>query len=324
MNWVEFLDAHNIPWVSSGPNTKKGEVSVKCPWCGDDDPSEHLGISLSSNNWGCHRSVTHRGHSPLTLIAALIGCSFGQAKTVLSQFGASDPDDLGQALAGLQNLTSGPLIATAQLEKPLLPAEFEPIKQTGLTARFWRYLEGRGFDNVEALSGEYRLKCALEGRYKDRIIIPFYSEFDLVGWTARAIARTIEAPRYLSSGSEIKTTVFNEDSLQGGGDLLFITEGPFDALKLDWYGQKWGARATCVFGMAVSLDQSVILTRLAKKFNRAVILFDPGMLDGAYTAAEWVMGSNVVVGSVPTGIEDPGSMTEKQIKELCYGFRNRD
>src|SRR6266436_4570111 len=101
MQWEKFLTDYNIEFVTHGPNTKRGEVSVKCPWCGDDDPSQHLGISLEREAWGCHRNAQHRGKAPAWLIKALIDCTSTQAQLLVRQYGQSDPDGFEEAMAQL-------------------------------------------------------------------------------------------------------------------------------------------------------------------------------------------------------------------------------
>src|SRR5688572_2948962 len=99
MDWVEFFKANMIDYVTRGPNTKRGEVSVNCPWCAGDDPSHHLGINLTKAAYGCLRNPEHRGKRPAGLIAALLGCSFSQALIIEKQYtAAADPENLGDAL----------------------------------------------------------------------------------------------------------------------------------------------------------------------------------------------------------------------------------
>ncbi len=38
-DWVDFLERHGIEYVTSSPNIGRGEVGVKCPYCGPGDPS---------------------------------------------------------------------------------------------------------------------------------------------------------------------------------------------------------------------------------------------------------------------------------------------
>lgn len=302
MDWVGFLNDNHIEWVSRGPNTARDHISIKCIWCGEEDPSEHLGISLTTQAWGCLRNAAHRGHAPSRLIAALLGCSYSQAQIIEAQYSKADPD----ALPSL----SGNLVAPVEVSEEL--PDFRPIKPIGSTAKFWRYLEKRGFSDPEAVIGQYRLKCALTGRFKERLLIPFYQAEKLVAWTGRAIGPA--TARYLSS-KLVKTTVFSEDELHHGGDQLFIVEGPFDALKLDFYGQQYGARATCVFGTAMSMDQIVILSTLCKRFRRVVVLFDFDAVEPSYEATEWL--KNVTMGRLPDGVKDPGELSEKQIQEMA-------
>ena len=72
---LTFLDHNRIPYRTNGPNCAKGHVVIKCPFCGDEDPSEHLGIQLSTGYWGCWRNSSHRGRRPHRLIMRLLGCN---------------------------------------------------------------------------------------------------------------------------------------------------------------------------------------------------------------------------------------------------------
>lgn len=314
MDWVQFLEEYSIPYTTRGPNTKKGEVSVKCPFCGEADPSQHLGISLTRERWGCLRDGQHRGRLAHTLIQALLGCSWGQAKLIAGQHSVVDPDGLDDPLPAFGLTSEAPRASIRPLDAPPSHA----IAPTGLTTRFWRYIEGRGFDSpqVKTVIRQYGLTACLIGRFKDRVIIPFYQQGELIGWTGRALVNPILAPRYLSSGEAVKRTVFNEDELQLGGDTLIVCEGPFDAIKLDFFGLPQGIRATCAFGISFTTDQLYILSMLRKKFKRLVILMDQEAIGPAFDAADWLCGPNVTIGSLPEGTKDPGEMSRIAVKQL--------
>ncbi len=312
MNWVEFLEAHAIPYVTRGPNTKRGEISIRCPFCGEDDPSEHLGINLTQENWGCHRNPAHRGRKPQFLIQAILGGTWAQAGLTLAQFNQSDPETLDAALAALNAPSEAPKATEAALEAP----DLRPILKRGGTARFYGYLKGRGFDDVTDLIERYRIQCCVTGRFKNRVVIPFYQHGKLVGWTGRALGNPINAPRYLSSGAGIKTTVFNEDELWDGGKMLIVVEGPFDALKMDYYGEPFGVRATCGFGTSLSPEQLSIIVGVRKRFKRVVILFDHDATEQSFHAADWLQAPNVSIGTLPPGVKDPGALHRDAVEAL--------
>jgi Toprim-like len=314
MDWVAFIEANQIDYVTRGPNTKRGEISIKCPFCGDEDPSQHLGISLVSENWGCHRDPSHRGHSQHRLVAALLGCSYNQAKLIVAQYGRADPENLEQALAALTGMT---VLPTPEPEKPRLLPEFKPIEPKGTTAKFWRYLCARGFEPADTLCDKYSLMCCLTGRWKDRIIIPVLHDGELVAWTGRALVNPINAPRYLSSSEAIKSTVFNGDVR--GGRLLLVTEGPFDAMKLDFYGGAWGVQAVACFGVSMSVEQIRLLRKLRERFDNCIILFDSDAIGASWGASDWI-GAGIQF--LPEGVKDPGSMSQKQVRVFLQKLLN--
>jgi hypothetical protein len=308
MDWQGFLTDNQIEWVSRGPNTARGEISIKCPWCGDEDPSQHLGINLSRGSWGCLRNPEHRGHSTTYLIGYLLGCSQHQARMIVDQYSRSDPDQLGEV-----SLDDSPSPGTAG-EPEGLP-DLRPIRPQSSTERFWNYLQVRGFDIPGTAIHQYKLQCCLTGPFKDRLIIPLFKRGELFAWTGRALGAPVSAPRYLSS-ERIKETIFNEDDLMEGGKLLFITEGVFDAMKLDHYGRDQGVRATCGFGISLSMEQIVLLNSRRNRFKKTVILFDRDAVEPAFIAKDWLPSSTVTVGHLPEGVKDPGELSKEQVQEL--------
>lgn len=329
MDWFRFLEENNIHFVTRGPNTKRGELSIQCPMCGEDDPSEHLGINPDNGKWGCHRDASHRGKAPRTLIKALLRCSSPQAGLIVKQYSHSDPDTLEAALAVLEADTGGNIqhdedLITMARKQALGPQfnDFNKIKARGITKRFFTYLQGRGYDDPQAIIHDYELRCAMTGRYKDRIIIPVRLNGELLGWTSRAIGAPKNAPRYLASNQDIKNTVFNYDSLKDGGERLFIVEGPFDAIKLDSYQKEFhnvDFRATCTFGTSVILSQIVLLRNLVKKFKETWVLFDTGAESSAYELSEWL---GVPTALLPHQVSDPGELPDQCLTQCGSNYFN--
>ena len=65
--------------------------------------------------------------------------------------------------------------------------------------------------------------------YRDRLIIPFYHEGRLVGWTGRKI--TDGRPKYLTESQN--GYVFNVDRQTTDKQFVIVVEGPLDAIAID-------------------------------------------------------------------------------------------
>lgn len=321
MDWIRFLDENNIHYITRGPNTKRGEVSIQCPICGEDDPSEHLGINLNSGKWGCLRDQSHRGTSSRTLIKALLHVNSNIAEDVRRQYSRPDPNDLESALEALTGEAEdvGKQARKQSCEPEFL--DFSPIKPRGVTKKFFTYLQDRGFDNPTEMIDRYQLRCALTGRYQNRIILPVSLNDELLGWTSRLVGHSATAPRYLMSSEDVKATVYNYDELKKGGERLFIVEGPFDALKMDNFmvennyniGAAYASenmqimpfRVTCTFGTSPTISQLALLRGLVKKYSEAYVLFDQGAEGPASNLAEWI---GAKVAHLPAYTKDPGEL----------------
>lgn len=323
MDWQRFLDENNIHYVTRGPNTKRGELSIQCPMCGDEDPSEHLGINLQTGKWGCHRDAGHRGKSSRTLIKAILGCSSPQAGFIVKQYSHSDPDTLEAALAVLEADNRGTIEhdediakqARRQQEGPQFK-DFNRIKVRGITRRFFEYLQTRGYENPQDVIERYDLRCSLTGKYKDRIIIPVKHGGELIGWTSRALGKPKNAPRYLASSEDVKAFIYNYDQLKYGGDRLIVTEGPFDAIRIDSHcitQTPLFCRATCTFGTSVTVSQIALLRALKKNFTQTWVLFDHGAEKPANDLAEWI---GAKVANLPDGYDDPGELENEDLDYL--------
>ena len=318
MDWVRFLEENQVGYVTRGPNTKRGEVSIKCPMCGEEDPSEHLGINLETENWGCHRNSSHRGKSARTLIKAILGCSTQQAGFIVRQYSKADPDNLEDALNALVSLEAKIDLVAKVIKQKSEPkfSDFNEIRARGVTKRFFTYLQNRGYDNPQDVIDRYDLRCALSGRYKDRIIIPVSLNDESFGWTSRALGSPVNAPRYLASSEEIKTTIFNYNELKKGGQRLFIVEGPFDAIRIDNFGilhSGGTVRATCTFGTSVTISQIALLRTLSKKFVESFVLFDKGAERQGEDLASWI---SCKTARLPHACSDPGELKEIELATM--------
>jgi len=69
--------------------------------------------------------------------------------------------------------------------------------------------------------------CMKDYVHKDRIIIPFYDNTDIVFYQSRKILVKDKKPKYLSKIGADKT-IFNFDNINSSLDYIFIFEGPID------------------------------------------------------------------------------------------------
>jgi len=70
--------------------------------------------------------------------------------------------------------------------------------------------------------------CMKDYVHKDRIIIPFYDNNNIIFYQSRKIKNTDTKPKYLSKIGADKT-IFNFDQIDSTLDYIFIFEGPIDS-----------------------------------------------------------------------------------------------
>ena len=86
------------------------------------------------------------------------------------------------------------------------------------------YILGRGL-----MVDDYDFMWTPEGSYKSRLIIPFYYQGDIVGYTARKIGDG--SPKYITDSQP--GYVFNLDRQNYYRRYCFVVEGPIDAISID-------------------------------------------------------------------------------------------
>ncbi len=269
MNVIDILRQRGIHYIESGRNVKRGNLNIHCPWCGDADRSEHLGINIETGAYSCWRNVQHRGPKFHGLLMKLLGCSYEAAVAVLT-----DTSDLQSVVARLQTHAAD---ETADKPTSAIVPGLRRLATRGNQARFRDYLLKRGYDyqHILNLSDLYQLHVGLFGELNNRIVFPLYVDGMVVGYTGRAIDKG--RLRYYSiPGTIVKQNILWYDLLRGGGRRLYVCEGPFDALKIDYVSRMNGIpdRATCLFGVSYTQPQLTRLHEVACGFDELVILFD--------------------------------------------------
>lgn len=118
-----------------------------------------------------------------------------------------------------------------EFQEGLLPPDSIPLEQALLeypeSVSCLEYILERGYE-LDDCAWHY---CPMPG-YTDRIIIPFYHQKKLIGYTARKVTKG--SPKYLSESQS--GYVFNIDNQHFSNKVVLVTEGPFDAIAVNGVG----------------------------------------------------------------------------------------
>jgi len=287
-----YLDDRGIPYATEGKNTTPGWVNIKCPvdYCAD--PSNHLGINLSTKLFHCWRCGKKGGIE--FLITLLEKCTFTQAERIIKQY---------------QDLTFSHLKQDIKVrlttDEAILPKGMEP-----LTDAQRDYLRSRGF-NPEQLIRLYKLQSGgILGDYKHRIIAPVFLQGRVVNFTAMAPARGIY-PKYKHCPNEksvypMKELLYNIDSVK---DTALIVEGITDVWKM-------GPGTVALMGMEYTVKQiQAIVSTGAKK---VVTMFDgePLAIKRAKELARALSSLIPIVETIELSDGDPGDFDEDTVRRV--------
>jgi hypothetical protein len=327
LDWRRVLAEHSVPYVDRGANVKRGEINIRCPFCGTADPSHHMGLNLETGWWACWRNREHRGKSPLWLLTRLLNVSYWRARQIagLDDNAPPDPDGFDAVAARIMGRDSRiERMEQVRREFLTLPTEFQPLRSYGAGFRFFDYLAStRGFGKqaTEELSSFYKVRAALTGRWQSRIVLPYFMNGELVAWTGRAIARA--EIRYLDLPLDeclvpIKETLYNHDAGIKGGSVLVVVEGPLDALKIDAFGFDLGVRAVALSTNSLSEQQGYLIEEMAGGFDRVVVMMDTasstGLVDSMRMKQDLRTIPNLKIMPVPFGLKDAAEMTMLQVR----------
>lgn len=327
-DWLTFCNQNQIHYVTSGPNTGRNNISVKCPWCGDADPSQHLGLSLDVNNpvWGCLRNPQHRGANPRRLVQRLLRCSFEAAVNLVKAQNIALPDDFDTLLTTRAGVETVAVTTPTPFVRPKEFRDFDTLSR--YTMRFVDYIaEERGFgEDALAVCKQYGLWYALTGDYAWRIITPVYDvDQQLRNWVGRAVQQDAVL-RYRNATESDKTLLFNEPrarQLCFQCPTLFVVEGVWDCMKVDFYGSKNYATSVAILGTSITQEQLARLSLLARMFKRVVVLMDPTAFDVGLFIESALSGTSrteTVLGAIPNTVEDPGALAPQEVETLCRTY----
>lgn len=325
-DWINFFDTRQIPYVTHGPNISRGQIAIRCIWCGNDDPGEHLSINLAGKGFRCWRQPQHSGRNPAKLIQALLNCSWEQANAIAGQERSLPSDFLGKLKASF----SKPVAETKQKLK--LPIEFKQFSNLPSCKLHQLYLHRRGFSHKDIEQAkDYGIYYASQGEYKGRVIFTVTMDDELCGWTGRTIYPT-EQVRYRTLTHDYEKAreqncipapgpisdflLFYDRIREARYRTIVLCEGPFDAWRINLLGDSIRVAGTCFFTSTLSREQLNLLHELLPRFERKILLLDEGTFSKSARIRSDLVALDVEVCRLQ-GFKDPGEiLSTKQLKEV--------
>lgn len=211
-----------------------------------------------------------------------------------------------------------------------MPEDVQPLDIDRMAHRPGvQYLVSRGFayEELPELVALYDLHYAYSGDYSGRVVVPVYMHNKLVGVTGRAVFKA--SLRYKNSRKEegpvnIYESLANFDSIleEDVPEALVVVEGPFDMIKVDFYGRKYGIRSTCLFTKHIGKQQEDFLYELISYSKKTIILLD----DDAFAESLLYAGRLSHFGDRVSSLgfdpnkfqaEDAGALSPRGVAKLC-------
>lgn len=208
-------------------------ISFNCPacvHCGESSPDtkKRGGLLFTSDTvlYSCFNCGFKTGYKSGDLLHAKL-------KKLLSWMGMPDSEISKLSLASLRqksNVLGSNYVLSSVLVPTQLPTGARPIidlilennNETDLISVI-EYIISRGVS-----IDDYQFHWSPNIAYRDRVIIPFYFQNEIVGYTARTIKDT--KPKFLMSTQN--GYVFNLDAQTSSRKYVIVTEGPFDAISV--------------------------------------------------------------------------------------------
>ena len=247
--WLQsegVLVSHEGKNISSG----KGWVGIKCPFCIDGDPSEHLGVNTDSKAVKCWRCGKHSIFSLIKEISRTRG--FSETANLMSKF---------------QNRVLTYYERSERSERGIPQSDriiSLDFASENLDSLYTTYLESRNYDPLEIQLLYKIMGTGFDGPYKYRILIPFMHRNKVVTFTARDVTGKQDPP--YKQCSEEKSIISPKRwlyNLSSSEDTVLVVEGPLDVWRI-------GGNTVATSGIEYTPEQVLLLT----KFRRVFILFD--------------------------------------------------
>jgi len=283
-----WLDDRGISYDSEGKNVSSGWIGVNCPFCGD-DPSNHLGINLTTKRISCWRCGMR--DSIKRLIVHVDKCGWSTANQTITRY--IDPS------AG-----PPPHVPWPVREEVILPVEATKTFTNGHI----KFLEERRFDPEEIINKYDLWATWIAERHAFSIIAPVYHHYKILSFVSRDVLGFREPPYINASIQEsvipCKSLLYNADRM---GHTAIVVEGITDVWRI-------GDGSVAVFGIKWTMAQVMRLSGLKHVF----IMFD--MDDRAQECARTLATALTMIVRQVTILKldkgDPADMPQDEVRHL--------
>jgi len=204
-----------------------------------------------------------------------------------------------------------------------------PLSPKGVAQPGYDYLVGRGMpaERLDELIARFDLRFDEQER---RVVFPVREGGRELGYTARSIDAR-QRKRWLSYPVEggHKTTIYDADRVQAGGNTLFVVEGPFDALMVTAAIQTGNdSVATAFFGSLPTEAQLALVVAAVPFYRMVYMMLDANVWGRCRRLAREVAKLSGVpnVGALNIGFEnrDPGATRFVELQQLvAYASTSR-
>lgn len=220
------------------------EVKIHSPFA-ESDSGFHLWCNPAGGKHdrphGVYRCFkTEKVGTLIGLVMEVDRCTYDEAIEILG--GDQELHDLEERLLAFINeptINSLEGLPEAPKEKPTLQLPENSVLISEMWIRNRRRVQAELYllNRKMPIEGFY---FCLEGKYKERIVIPYYDrEGNLIYWNTRYIGTWDKAPKYLGPPKEVgigKSDVVFMKKWPSVGSTLHLTEGEFDAITLTLSG----------------------------------------------------------------------------------------
>ena len=245
---VHRLLLDNLPVSTS--KTPSGWNTMNCPMCSDKRKRGGLITTGARISYNCFNCGFTTGWAPNPALGK-------KYKDLATTLGATNEDihkvqvELLKYSEDLETEEFTDYVYNLQkFETVELPKDFSVVESLKEDHPIKIYAKERG------LLGLYPLLYFNESLYKQRLVVPFTYNNEIVGWTARHInPPTKQTPKYLHKMQP--GYVFNIDRFADSKrKIVIVTEGVFDAILID---------GLAIQGNSVGAEQAHLIEKLGKR-----------------------------------------------------------